>query len=415
MRTVTPGSEPKIVPWEKRLHCPDNEPDWLLEKRKQAIALMNKLPAPRVERLRIEHWPLLETHPEKATVDGNQEAWGQQWILPQAIQWKTPTTGPPSGLFDWGTACKERPEIMEKHAFSKNLGPHNQLAAIHQALHEGIAMLHIPRNQETKQPYQIFLHYGDNQLSSAYPYVLIVAEENTEASVFIVSSGGTAAHHCVVDVHLGTGARMKVATLNALRDETLGTFHRRAQLGRDSHLTWIVADASKGRVLSDTTSYLIGQGAHVNLQSLALGTGHSVFGTTALAEHLAQHTESHVHARVVSCDASTVVSNSITKIHKGAKKSNGQQTTRTLMLSPKARGDANPILLIDENDVLAGHAASVGKVDPMHLYYLKSRGIPQREAERLLIQGFLTGLFSEIDWPDLQTLFDQRLMKDFLS
>ena len=59
------------------------------------------------------------------------------------------------------------------------------------------------------------------------------------------------------------------------------------------------------------------------------------------------------------------------------------------MLSEKARGDANPILLIDEDDVTAGHAASVGRVDPMQLYYLMSRGISQREAERLVIHGFL--------------------------
>ena len=66
------------------------------------------------------------------------------------------------------------------------------------------------------------------------------------------------------------------------------------------------------------------------------------------------------------------------------------------MLSPKARGDANPILLIDEDDVKAGHAASVGQVNPEQVHYLMSRGITKAEAERLIIYGFLAPVVSEI-------------------
>ena len=66
------------------------------------------------------------------------------------------------------------------------------------------------------------------------------------------------------------------------------------------------------------------------------------------------------------------------------------------MLSDQARGDANPILLIDEHDVTAGHAASVGQVDAEQMFYLTSRGIPQRDAERLVIRGFLGSVIAAI-------------------
>ena len=66
------------------------------------------------------------------------------------------------------------------------------------------------------------------------------------------------------------------------------------------------------------------------------------------------------------------------------------------MLSPKARGDANPILLIDEDDVKAGHAASVGQVNPEQVYYLMSRGITRRKRRSLIIYGFLAPVVSEI-------------------
>ena len=67
-----------------------------------------------------------------------------------------------------------------------------------------------------------------------------------------------------------------------------------------------------------------------------------------------------------------------------------------LMLSKKARGDVNPILLIDEDDVTAGHAASVGQVDEVHLYYLMSRGISRDEAERMIVRGFLNPVVADL-------------------
>ena len=95
-------------------------------------------------------------------------------------------------------------------------------------------------------------------------------------------------------------------------------------------------------------------------------------------------------------ESSTAIFNGIGKIEHGASKSNAEQESRVLMLSEKARGDANPILLIDEDDVTAGHAASVGRVDPVQLYYLMSRGITQKEAERLVIHGFLAPVVAEL-------------------
>ena len=66
------------------------------------------------------------------------------------------------------------------------------------------------------------------------------------------------------------------------------------------------------------------------------------------------------------------------------------------MRSDQARSDANPILLIDENDVTAGHAASIGQVDPEDMYYLMSRGLDKATAERLVVRGFLGSVIVEI-------------------
>src|SRR5699024_1322057 len=92
----------------------------------------------------------------------------------------------------------------------------------------------------------------------------------------------------------------------------------------------------------------------------------------------------------------TAIYNAIGKIEDGATRANAEQESRVLMLSKGARGDANPILLIDEDDVTAGHAASVGRVDDMQLYYMQSRGISRKEAERLINQELLATVVNEL-------------------
>ncbi|WP_310652923.1 SufD family Fe-S cluster assembly protein, partial [Lactobacillus jensenii] len=81
---------------------------------------------------------------------------------------------------------------------------------------------------------------------------------------------------------------------------------------------------------------------------------------------------------------------------KGSKGSDAEQESRILMLSQGARGDAYPILLIDDNDVMAGHASSIGRVNPEQLYYLMSRGLDKKMSERVVIRGFFSPVLEEI-------------------
>ena len=88
--------------------------------------------------------------------------------------------------------------------------------------------------------------------------------------------------------------------------------------------------------------------------------------------------------------------NGIGLIEKNAKHADAQQESRVMMLSDEARGDANPILLIEEFEVTAGHAASAGQLDEQQLYYLMSRGLPRQEAEYLVVRGFLGSVIQEM-------------------
>ncbi|MDN6043055.1 MAG: SufD family Fe-S cluster assembly protein, partial [Lactobacillus sp.] len=107
-----------------------------------------------------------------------------------------------------------------------------------------------------------------------------------------------------------------------------------------------------------------------------------------------RHSTGLINQRGVLLDQSKLIFNGIGQIVHGASGAKADQKNRVLMMSDEAHGDANPLLLIDENDVIAAHAASVGPVDPIQMNYLMSRGLTYPTAERMVIHGFLDAVLS---------------------
>ncbi|MBJ6949622.1 SufD family Fe-S cluster assembly protein, partial [Vibrio cholerae] len=105
---------------------------------------------------------------------------------------------------------------------------------------------------------------------------------------------------------------------------------------------------------------LMGDGSYADTKTVTIGRGNQTQNFTTKVAHFGKHSEGWILKHGVQKDSATSIFNGIGKIEHGASKSNAQQSSRVLMLDEKARGDANPILLIDEDDVMAGHAASVG-------------------------------------------------------
>lgn len=171
---------------------------------------------------------------------------------------------------------------------------------------------------------------------------------------------------------------------------------RRARHASDATVDWALGVMNEGNVVADFDSDLIGNGSHANLKVVAASSGKQVQGIDTRVTNYGRHSVGHILQHGVILERGTLTFNGIGHIVKGAKGADAQQESRVLMLSDNARSDANPILLIDENEVTAGHAASIGQVDPEDMYYLMSRGIDRQTAERLVIRGFLGTVITEI-------------------
>ncbi|OAB43834.1 Fe-S cluster assembly protein SufD [Paenibacillus antarcticus] len=403
----------------------NNEPNWLTELRLEALELASQLELPRLEKTRIDRWNTQSygAYQESTVIDSleNLPVSVQGLIKDEALEGSLIVQHNSGVVYthlsselakqgvifmDLHTAASEHGDLVKSYLHKAIEKGENAITALHAALWNGGVFLYVPKNVEVTLPLQaIFL--TDEEQSTFAPHILIIADTNSSVTyVDNYVSGeieGNVVHNGSVEVFVKAGAKVRYATVHQFGNEVTDLSYRRAVVENDGVIEWIVGEMNDGNTMSDTSSILKGNGASTDAKVIAVGSGAQKLNYTTRAQHFGKNTPSQMITRAVLREQSTAIINGITKIEHGASKADGQQTEKVLMLSPKARGDANPILLIDEDDVTAGHAASVGQVNAEQVYYLMSRGISRTEAEALIIYGFLAPVVSQIPLEGLRT------------
>ncbi|WP_235020725.1 SufD family Fe-S cluster assembly protein [Pediococcus pentosaceus] len=158
---------------------------------------------------------------------------------------------------------------------------------------------------------------------------------------------------------------------------------------KDAQLDWSFYPEVKGKVLGKCITVLEEQGSSAVFKVGQFGRQDDWIGIQGLIDHRAPKTFSRIKMRGVLYEKAQVYFTSIGKINKGAHGANAAQKSRLMTIEPHAKGSVNPLLIIDENDVQAGHAASVGQYDEEALYYLLSRGLAEVDAKQILINNFM--------------------------
>lgn len=406
----------------KSLSEQKNEPAWLTESRLSALELASRLELPKPEKTKIDKWNLssygtyqaaapvssLKKLPEAVSSlvseeEANLLVQKDSGVIYNTISDELKAQGV---IFtDLETAARDYEDLVKAHLSSAVKNDENQLTALSAALWNGGAFLYVPKNVEVAVPLQaVFL--TENAEATFAPRVLVIADTNSSVTYVdnYVSTGDTSRlHNGVVEVIAKAGAKVRYATVHQFGLTTTDMSYRRAITENDASIEWIIGEMNDGDTVTDTTTVLKGNGSTSDAKVIAVGSGTQRLNYTTRAVHFGKDSTSEMTTRAVMREEANAIINGITKIEKGATRSNGEQAEKVLMLSPKARGDANPILLIDEDDVMAGHAASVGQVNPEQVHYLMSRGISRAQAERLIIYGFLAPVVSDIPLEQLQT------------
>ena len=230
-----------------------------------------------------------------------------------------------------------------------------------------------------------------------HPRSLIVLKRNARATVIERFSGaGRYLTNPLSEIVVEDGAKLVHIRLFEDADVAFNLSHLSARIGKDATYESYGLATGGALVRNEMKIVLAASGAHAALNGAYLARGKQHSDHTTVLRHAAPHTTSTELFKGALDDAARGVFQGNIYVAKGADGTDGNMTNRTILLSEKAEMDTKPQLEIYADDVKCAHGATVGALEEDALFYLRARGIPERQARELLVEGFVAEAFGEI-------------------
>jgi Fe-S cluster assembly protein SufD len=298
-------------------------------------------------------------------------------------------------------AVTRHPELVEPHLgriVDADAG--DKFVAANDADWTGGAFVYVPRGVQVSAPV-LLTAISDAAGVALNRRILVVLDEGAEAEVWEQYLSGSpdseALLNTVVELVVGQNARLRFVCAQDMNERSWVFGSLRAEVARDGVLDWVIAGFGSARGKVRVETLLAGEGAEAKVTGAYAphARQHVDFDTTQ--EHGAPNTTSDLAFRGILADRSTAVWRGMIKVDPGAQRTDAFQECRNLLLSKRAHADAIPGLEILANDVRCTHAAAVAQIDREQLFYLRSRGLPEAAATRLVIEGFMAELVERFE------------------
>ncbi|MBU4226044.1 MAG: Fe-S cluster assembly protein SufD [Chloroflexi bacterium] len=313
---------------------------------------------------------------------------------------------------DLRSAERDHPDLLAKLMGEIVRPEEGKFAALAGALSQNGVVLYVPRGVRIDQPLHSIL-WGPGANLAHLSHLLIWLDEGASATCVHESASpdesSTALHAGVVEIKVGAGANLRFVELQSWGRQVWNFSHERAQVGRDANLDWIFGAVGSRLTKNFSELDLVGEGATGRMSGFYFTDGSQHLDHDTQQNHLAPHTTSDLLFKGALKGSSRSVWQGMIYVAPGAQKTDGYQANRNLILSPNSRADSIPGLEILADDVRCTHGATVGKLEQEPLFYLKSRGIPDKDAERLLVEGFFDPIMQRIPFEGVRARFQQAI------
>jgi len=292
------------------------------------------------------------------------------------------------------TASERFPDLVEARLGTVVSGE-DPFVALNDAGWQGGALVYVPGGARLEEPVTLTA-VQDRAGTTLNWRTLIVLEEGAEAEVreqYLPGDPDSAAlFNGVTEILVGPGASLRYVCGQALSERSWVFATQRAELERDASLEWVALGfgSARGKVRMETK--LAGRGASAKVTGAYAGSGSQHLDYDTTQEHAAEDTTSDLAFRGVLGDRATAVWRGMISVDRGAQRTDAFQDCRNLIVSPNAHADAIPGLEIEADDVRCTHAAAIAQVDREQLHYLRTHGIDEPQAKRLIVEGFLEEL-----------------------
>ena len=280
------------------------------------------------------------------------------------------------------------------------------------ALRTGGELVYVSPGVELEDPLEITTSSSESFQSN---HLLIVAGEGSEFEFVRTRKSDAEAKVAAENVEIIAleNSCLQYADFQAYGNETADSGCLRVRGHEDSRVDLLLGKLGRGDTHYYTCGSLVGQNSEIYSNEAVLATGDQRVISRVTANHRAPETTEEMITRGVVNNGASGEFNGKIKVEAGAHTARGSLHERALMVGDESRAVSVPGLEIDENDVEVAHSASVGEIDSRGMFYMKSRGLEEAQARRLVIHGFFEVLLEDIENKQikerLKKMIDQSL------
>ena len=314
------------------------------------------------------------------------------------------------------TAEQKYPHLLE-NVLGKFVQPEDgKFAALAGAFAQNGIFLYVPKNAIINQPLHSLI-WGPGVGLAHVSHVLVYVDDGASVTYVHESAsptedGGQTMHVGNVEVYVGQAANLRFVEFQSLGQNVWNFTHERVHVDRDANLDWIFGAVGSHVTKNFSDLVLSGSGSSGRMSGFYFTENDQHMDHDTQQYHLAPHTTSDMLFKGALTGRSRSVWQGMIYVAPGAFKTDGYQANRNLILSPHARADSIPGLEILADDVRCTHGATVGKIDEGEIFYLMSRGIPRKVAERIITEGFFDPIMQRIPFEGVrERLFTEILEK----
>ncbi|MGQ9880211.1 MAG: Fe-S cluster assembly protein SufD [Armatimonadota bacterium] len=313
---------------------------------------------------------------------------------------------------DWAQATQTNPDAVRQAVEQLDYDPADEkFTAMVRAYATGGTVLLVPAGVKLTLPLQTF--FTATGATAVFPRTLVILEEGSQVTLL----DGLLSHDFparafgsgVADLILGEGAELTYVLFQQWGRGIEYFHHQRAVLGRDSHLTTITVALGASVNKATIESVLCSPGAVSDMLGVVFGDDDQHFDHHTVQLHTVGNTTSDLLFKVALDRQAYSAYSGLIRIEPGAQKANAYQRNENLVLSRQAHAETLPNLEIEANDVRCTHGATVAPVDTEQMFYLMSRGLAPRDANRLIVEGFLQPVLDRIGAKSLREMVSAKV------
>jgi Fe-S cluster assembly protein SufD len=310
-------------------------------------------------------------------------------------------------------ALEEHSDLLREHFMAQpaRLGS-AKFAALHKAVVHAGTFLWVPRGVEIQAPFEVF-HLVQGDSAAVFPHTLIIAEDNSRVTFlehFVSANPEHRGFACGVnDLVLKPGSKLTYVNIQEWSQNFVSVQVNSTVAAKDSAAMNLALNFGGKYSRLESVSRMVDRGARSDMLAISVARGEQEFDQRTLQDHLKPDTTSDLLYKNALHDQSRTIFSGLIKVEPGAHRTDAYQKVRNLLLSDEAEANSMPGLEILADDVRCTHGATSGQVEPEELFYLKSRGIDDLAAKRLIARGFLNEVVDRLPDGELTEYLHQQI------